>query len=327
MELRVGVWVDNGISMDSTEHKDVIDGAAHEADAFGTVFFPIYNINRVDLGGSEFYGHKLPESSVTNFLPSYFHVGRFLEFHSFMESESKNRHGYNFNIFLSVLEGLCSLSILPQKALLSNEEDLALGIKFQAFMQTLSRGYHVFVGSPDDLCQMLVERIKLLFKKEFLLEEIHKVVASLLLDASHQSRVSPWSGGPRAIIIPGDNIQIVDFVSIPFVLQTLFAFMPDKLGDSGTVFEALFRDALVRRGYNVRSGDLFSDDGKQREMDAGVQVDDCLYLFECVSAERPLDYEIGKPITLSNRIGRLRGKLEQVEGLKEFIKHSPAGKN
>jgi hypothetical protein len=85
--------------------------------------------------------------------------------------------------------------------------------------------------------------------------------------------------------------------------------MPDKLGDSGTVFENLFRDSLVRRGYDVRSGDLFSGDGKQREMDAGVQIGDCLYLFECVSVKR------------------LKVKLEQVEGLKEFIKRSPVGKN
>jgi hypothetical protein len=103
--------------------------------------------------------------------------------------------------------------------------------------------------------------------------------------------------------------------------------MPDKLGDSGTVFENLFRDSLVRRGYDVRSGDLFSGDGKQREMDAGVQIGDCLYLFECVSVERPLDYEIGNPKTLSGRIKRLKVKLEQVEGLKEFIKRSPVGKN
>ncbi|AML51044.1 hypothetical protein [Falsihalocynthiibacter arcticus] len=269
----------------------------------------------------------MPEVSVTNFNPVFFHVGRFLEVHGFMESEFIKRHGYDFNLFLSVLEGLSSFSILPQKALYTNEEDFAQGIKLQAFMQTLSRGYHVFVGSTDDLCKMLVERIELVCKKEFQLEEIRKVVASLLLDVSQQSHVSLWSGGPRAIIIPGDNVQIVDFVSIPSVLRTLFAFMRDKLGDSGTVFEKLFRDALVRRGYDVKSGGLFSDDGNQRELDAGVQIGDCLYLFECVSVERPLDYEIGNPKTISKRIERLTGKLEQVEGLKEFIKHSPVGKN
>lgn len=323
----LGVWVDNEILMGSPEDKDVIDSDAYQVDDFGTVFFSIYNVNRVDLGGLEFHGYKLPEGSVTNFYPYYFHVGRFLELHGFMESEFTKRHGYDFNIFLSVLRGLSSLSILPQKALYTKEEDLVQGIKLQAFMQTLSRGYHVFVGSTDDLCQMLVERIKLLFKKELLLEEVRKVVMSLLLDVSHQSHVSPWSGGPRAIIIPGDNVLILDFVSIPSVLQTLFVFMRDRLGGSGTVFEELFRNALMRRDYDVRSGDLFSDDGKQREMDAGVQIGDCLYLFECVSVERPLDYEIGNPKTLSGRIERLKGKLEQVEGLKKFIKRSPVGKN
>jgi hypothetical protein len=323
----LGVWLDDEILTGSRDVKDVIDGDAHKADDFGTVFFPVYNVDRVDLGGLEFHGYKLPEVSVTNFFPYYFHVGQFLKVHSFMESKFTKKHGYDFNVFLSVLEGLSSFSILPQKVLDTDEEDLAQGIKRQAFMQTLSRGYHVFVGSTDDLCQMLVERIELICKKELQLEEVRKVVASLLLDFSHQSHISPWSGGPRAIIIPGDNLQIVDFVSIPSVLQTLFVFMRDELGDSGTVFEKLFCDALVRRGYDVKSGDIFSDDGNQRELDAGVQIGDCLYLFECVSVERPLDYEIGNPKTISRRIERLTGKLEQVEGLKEFIKHSPVGKN
>jgi hypothetical protein len=217
----LGVWVDSEILMGSPEDKDVIDGDAHQMDYLGTVFFSIYNVNRVDLGGLEIHGYKLPEGSVTNFFPYYFHIRRFLEFHGFMESEFIKRHGYDFNIFLSVLSRLSSFSIVPQKALYTDEEDLAQGIKLQAFMQTLARGYHVFVGSTDDLCQMLVERIELIFKKEFQLEEVRKVVASLFLNVSHQSHVSLWSGGPRAIIIPGDNVQIVDFVSIPSVLQTV----------------------------------------------------------------------------------------------------------
>ncbi|WP_375591206.1 hypothetical protein ABWH89_18795 [Hoeflea alexandrii] len=323
----LGVWVDNALLMNSDEFKEFVDKDANHVGQSGTVFFSIYNVHRVDMGGLDFYGYRLPRGSVTNFFPFYFHVGRFLQFHSFMQAEFIRRRGYGYDIFLSVLEGLSSFSILPEKALYTTEEELIQGIKLDAFMQTLSRGYHVFIGSSDHLCEMLVERIKTLLKKDFNLEEVRRVVASLSLDVSHQSRVSPWSGGPRAIIIPGDNAQIVDFVSIPSVLQTLFVFMPDKLGGSGTVFEKLFRDALMRRGYDLKSGDVFSEDGKQREMDAGVQIGDCLYLFECVSVERPLDYQIGKPKSISVRNERLATKLKQVEGLNEFIARNPAGRN
>jgi hypothetical protein len=62
-------------------------------------------------------------------------------------------------------------------------------------------------------------------------------------------------------------------------------------------------------------------------MDAGVQIGECLYLFECVSIERPLDLEIGRPKSIRHRIERLEVKLEQAEGLSSFIRQNPVGKN
>ncbi|WP_027834794.1 hypothetical protein [Maritalea myrionectae] len=321
----LGVWLDNKVLTASSKEK-VDDPEVTNSSELGTVFFPVYNLTKRDLAGSEFHGHILADGSVTNFIPYFFNVGRFLQFHNFMESAFTKKHGYNFKIFLSVLEALSTLSILPQKSLNIGDENLLKSIKSNAFLQTLSRGYHVFAGSSEDLCRMLVKRIKILSQKDHSLEEIRKVVADLSLGGSHQSRISPWSGGPRATVIPAANTSIIDFVGIPNVLATLFVFMPDKIGSSGTVFEKLFRDALKRRGFVVTSGNLLSAAG-DRELDAGVQIGDCLYVFECVSIERPLDFEIGNPKTINGRINRLTDKLEQVESLKHFIKKNPAGKN
>ncbi len=324
---RLGVWVDDEILTRSPSENDVDDRENGDVRELGEVLFPIYNVRRVDLGGLELQGAKLPKGSITNFFPYFFHVGRFLDIHGFMEIEFVKRNGYDFKLLLRVLSGLSSFSILPQKALLASKEDFIQKAKIQVFMQTLYRGYQVFVGSSDDLCQMLADRIELLFGEVYQIEQLRGIVASLSLDNDQQSHVSLWSGGPRAIIIPSDNMQIVDFVCIPSVLSTLFVFMPDRIGDSGTVFEQLFRDALKRRGFSVDFGCLFSDDGKQREMDAGVQIGECLYLFECVSIERPLDLEIGRPKSIRHRIERLEVKLEQAEGLSSFIRQNPVGKN
>jgi hypothetical protein len=52
-----------------------------------------------------------------------------------------------------------------------------------------------------------------------------------------------------------------------------------------------------------------------------------MYLFECVSIERPLDYEVGRPKTMAVRQGRLSQKLEQAKSLHAFVSKNPSGRN
>jgi len=103
--------------------------------------------------------------------------------------------------------------------------------------------------------------------------------------------------------------------------------MSNRLGDRGTIFERTFRDALERRGFDIKAGELTAVDNSKRELDAGVIVDGRMYLFECVSIERPLDYEIGKPRTMAIRQGRLSEKLTQAKSLHEFLSRNPKGRN
>lgn len=103
--------------------------------------------------------------------------------------------------------------------------------------------------------------------------------------------------------------------------------MSDEQGDSGTVFENLFRQALDRRGFNINKGKLYANNGAERELDAGVMVGDKMYLFECVSIEKPLDYEKGKHKTLELRKERLLEKMEQARSLQSFLMENPKGTN
>jgi hypothetical protein len=52
-----------------------------------------------------------------------------------------------------------------------------------------------------------------------------------------------------------------------------------------------------------------------------------LFAFECVSIERPLDYEFGQISTFQRRQARLDEKVGQALSLGEFIKAKPRGKN
>jgi hypothetical protein len=62
-------------------------------------------------------------------------------------------------------------------------------------------------------------------------------------------------------------------------------------------------------------------------LDAGVVVGDLLYAFECVSVERPLDYEIGSLTTFNRRRERLDEKVTQVLTLADFLRAKPRGTN
>jgi hypothetical protein len=156
-------------------------------------------------------------------------------------------------------------------------------------MQTLTRGYHLFDGSESDLLETLLKRMSLIFSKEFDRANVQALLASITLTQEVQQIITPWSNGPRSVIIPADKFCLVDLVSLPALLHSMFVFMTDRFGDSGTIFERLFKEALKRRGFSVESAILIAPDGSRRQLDAGVLIGHRMYLFECVSIERPLD--------------------------------------
>jgi hypothetical protein len=317
----MGVWIDS----ETVLGRKGMEKAEGELDI---VFFPIYNTSRVSLT-DEFknLGVQFPSGYVSNFLPLYFRAKTFFEHHDLMRESFSTKRGYDFELLVSVLAGLSSFLFLPNRALYTDEESERKRIQLSALMQTISRGYHLFIGSEDDLLEMLIERMSLIFSKEFDSNEVRRVLASITLSEDLQKRISPWSNGQKCVIVPADGVCIADLVSVPALLHSIFVFMTDRFGVSGTVFEKLFKEALERRGFNVESGRLVAHDGSERELDAGVLVGDRMYLFECVSIEGPLDYEIGRPKTMAVRRERLSQKLDQAKSLHAFVAKNPSGRN
>lgn len=317
----IGVWIDDQTIMGSNENSDTDN-------ITDVVFFPVYNLSRDPLPENlNVYGIHISKKSVFNFYPFYINANSFFINHDFMREEFRRRRGYDFELIICVLVGLSSFSYLPNRALYAVNESERQKIKLSSFIQTLTRGYYVFPQSEDIFVDILIERLSMIFSIEFDHGKIQNVLSSFALSDDIQKKISPWSNGPRSLVIPSEDICVVDLVSLPAYLRSIFTFMPDQFGDSGTVFEKLFREALVRRNYNITYGDLITKNGSKRELDASVIIKDRMYLFECVSIERPLDYEIGKPKSMKTRIIRLSEKLAQASSLRDFILEHPSGRN
>jgi hypothetical protein len=184
---------------------------------------------------------------------------------------------------------------------------------FQALLQLLQRGYRVFGFDRTATIEATMEAI-VEFAPDAAAtpEQVSAVFDLITLTPDSQARISLWSGGPRFMLIPAGEHMIIDLQGIPSTLSTLFFRIAHDATRRGTVFEDAFRDALKNRGFDVISGQLRPVAGDPRELDAGVQKGNRLILFECVSIERPLDYEIGNPETIKRRIERLDAKVRRL---------------
>jgi hypothetical protein len=319
----IGVWIDKECIMQSDA-----SASSEICNQLDTVIFPIYNTQRVNIpGGIDFGGWQFQSDSRTNFLPLCINLKIFFEHHKFMLNVFSEKRGYNFELLICVLVGLSSLTIFPNHGLNSNNADEQKRVMRDAILQTLTRGYHIFLVPESSFPEMLIERMSLIFSKDFDRSKVQAVVASLTLNQQLQDKIALWSNGPKSVIIPVDSFCVVDLVSVPAILQSIFVFMKDHVGKRGAVFEKLFKEALISRGFEPKSGELIANNEMKRELDAGVIVGNRMYLFECVSIERPLDYEIANPMTIKGRQQRLSNKLDQAKSLHEFVSNNPSGKN
>jgi hypothetical protein len=192
----------------------------------------------------------------------------------------------------------------------------------------VQRGYRVFDIGTDRTIHQLRRRIQLFAPELDVSErEIRAILDRFTLTQQNQANISLWSGGPQYVLISAGIHHAVLLHGVPRMLATLFFRMAHDQGQRGTHFEQAFRRALTSRGFKLHRGELHALDGTQRELDAGVVVGNVLFAFECVSIERPLDYEIGHSPTFRRRQARLDEKVEQALSLGEFIRIKPRGTN
>lgn len=126
-----------------------------------------------------------------------------------------------------------------------------------------------------------------------------------------------------------EGTLFLDISAIDEVLQTIFFGVRGVANERGGEFESVFRECIESKSgkHQTFFGELKSNSKKKRELDIGILIDDRLIVFECVSMERPLDYEIGKPKTMEKRRIELDKKLNQAKTMSEFLINNPVGRN
>jgi len=193
-----GIWIDSEDLMGRSD--------AGEKGDQDVIFFPVYNHSRVQLTNEfESMGFHFPEPYTPNFFPLFLRATNFFSHHSFMQQEFQEKRGYDFQLFVQVLVGLSSLFILPNRALYAQRKDEQTKFKQLAFMQMLSRGYHLLPGSEEDLLELLIDRLSQIFSITFDRDEVRNVLSSITLRNDIQAKISPWSNGPRSVILPGGS--------------------------------------------------------------------------------------------------------------------------
>lgn len=304
-------------------------GEEGEKRAFDFLICPIYNVSRIKLGDAlRTLGLCFPQEFTSNFMPVLVNIRNFLGAHDFLSDTFGAKQGYRLEAIVSVLWAIGNILTLPEPYLLAKTEEARLKIFRDTMMNVLQRGYGVYDFEAKKITPRLQSRIKL-FSSDINVtdDEIQAILNRITLTPERQRSISLWSGGPQHVLIPAGQHQGVFLQSVPMMLNTMFVRVAHNQSKRGTVFEEAFRRALSNRGFRFQSGPLQSVAEGEREMDAGVVIGDVLYAFECVSVERPLDYEIGSLTTFSRRSERLDGKVTQVLTLADFLRAEPRGTN
>ncbi|MDF1803366.1 hypothetical protein [Thalassovita sp.] len=306
-----------------------------------TIVVPNYNVRRAKLEQViPFPSFNLAPGSLTNFLPAELNLKAFRDATEFLDEGFERKHGFSLSDLASILSALSSTMSLPEWILLVEDEDERHRLLSNNFLQSLKRGYSIS-PSYEDFVERIERRLDLIGFSGLCGDKIQKTLDFITLNPKKKSMISLWSGGPRPLIIQTPKVILFDPVGMYDFLRTLFVGIRDSRNLRGFSFEDQVRTDLEEVGYDVICGEKKNNAGEKREIDAAVLQGDTLFLFECFSAERPLDFELSKPSVLYDtqktkegktkivpgRNSRLAEKLDQVETLKNFFSSHPVGRN
>jgi hypothetical protein len=296
------------------------------------MLIPVYNVERVPYSRLQTPDN---ETFVPNFVTAPINIWSFRNAHFFLRDAFKERAGISLDSNLLCLWALSNIALLPSRVIFAKREASnnlldPKGPLFANFLNILQRAYTLFEHDHAGLVDEILFRAGALRASgfDYNAEDVDTCIRELILSAESQEQIALWSGGPRFPLIPFGEVFVVDLQGILSLLQTLFFRVRHDQTSRGTVFEDAFRGALAAEGFvQAQAGDIVNAPGQKREIDASVRLGEELYLFECRSIERPLDFELGRPRTLEARRRFLDLKVDQVLSLRDFITTNPSGRN
>jgi len=312
----IGVWFTNDITKEASANQVIIS--------------PQYNVYKKPLRDIfARFGIELPSEFIANCVPAVLDVHAYLEAHQRFSEAVFQRHGFHLATLIHAIWALGTSSLITRRIANESSESEQLRRFGEHLLNMCQRGYRIMSIGQD--IKREVNSILAVADEGFQEVpegELERAISHLMLSHDVQKLISLWSGGPRHMLVPmRDEHVIVDLHPISAILRSLFFRTQHDQSLRGTLFEEEFRRSIKAIDLDCISGVLRSPAGGPRELDAGVEVGGQLFLFECVSVELPLDYEIGKPDTIIGRRERLEKKVDQVLSLAEFIKGNPIGNN
>jgi hypothetical protein len=303
----------------------------------GELFLPIYNVkNTTARYAFDMFGIDLTTPTAEPFKPNFllarFNLQHFRRAHVFIAEEFRKLYGCSFDGFLMCLWGLCNIATIPSTVLQAFEagKDSGEAAFAHATINLLQRGYLIFAGEEAELVDEILLRLSSYEseKGNWARQDVEIALNHLTLSDNRRDQIGLWSGGRRFALIPVNGGNLIDLQGIPSVLSSLFYRLQYQQTERGLIFEEAVRQAIKRAGLSLdRFGKIHTKAGLEREIDASVRIGDELILIECRTIERPLDYEIGRPRTLTARQDFLEQKIDQVITLREFIIAEPQGRD
>lgn len=288
------------------------------------VFFASYNYTRIPFSKISEKVEFL-KGETGNFVPMVLDAESFLKSHKIMAKPFFKKWGFsleNVVLFFSTISAY------------------VFGLRIQGapspefgLFQFLQRAYIQVNANTDSLVKILIDTAEKFSdlseenSKSFS-QEVGKIIEHFQLTSDNQLRVSLWSFGPRPIIIPHGETNIIDVGGLQLVLENLFFSLRENQQQRGYEFEIILREETEKRGFELLPNRIlrFSED-EYRETDLAIRVGETLVLCDCRSIERPLDLFLGKPSAQQHRTDLLQKKNDQVNSIKQYVMNKPVGTN
>lgn len=288
------------------------------------IVFASYNYNQVPF--SKFSGQvELLEGETSNFVPVVLDGASFLKAHKIMAKPFYKKWGFRLdNVFLFF--STVSLYVFGLRVQDSPSPEFGM-FKF------LQRAYIQVNMDSDLLVSTLIDTAK---KFNDLSDDAYnsfsleagKIFQHFKLSSDNQLKVSLWSFGPRPLIIPYGETNIIDVGGFQLVLENLFFSLREDQQQRGYEFESILRAETEKRGFKLLPDRILRiSEDVCRETDLAIRVGETLILCDCRSIERPLDLFLGKPSTQQYRTKLLQKKNDQVNSIGAFVKNNPVGTN
>jgi hypothetical protein len=264
--------------------------------------------------------------TLTNFIPAFLHVEEFLKVHSYLDVSFTSRVGGGLKAFMYTLWALSNLALISNSASPDNYGIL--------LFQLLRRGYSAY--GISDIRSQITQRLLLhhnLSRAD--VEEIGLVTELILeqvtLTEKLRDKISLWSGGPHPILIPIKTGWIIDLVGIFEFISRMFTGVSDTGSIRGKIFEETVRHAIdeIRVNSNLEWGprEIRENGRLVDEIDAMIRKGNTVYVCECFSMWRPLNFEIGHPATIEARTTQINEKIAQAFDTCSYLKVHPIGRN